>query len=129
MSVATNRTAAALVRPDPPGDVEGRFRTLVQSPLRAGLLRFLTARPDEAFEVEALMSAFGRMRLDVDNCLNELVEFGVARCLPGQPARYVAQRPDSDAMSRLLDNFLERRAAISTEDQAPSVQRFREMIG
>jgi DNA-binding NtrC family response regulator len=75
------------------------------------------------------MSAFGRMRLDVDNCLGELVEFGVARCLPGPPARYVAQRPDSDAMARLLDTFLERRAAISTEDQAPSVQRFREMIG
>jgi DNA-binding NtrC family response regulator len=116
-------------RHDASAEEESRFRNLVQSPLRAGLLRFLSARPDEAFEVEALMSAFGRMRLDVENCLGELVEFGVARCLPGPPARYVAQRPDSDAMSRLLDTFLERRAAISTEDQAPSVQRFREMIG
>jgi DNA-binding NtrC family response regulator len=69
------------------------------------------------------------MRLDVDNCLKELVEYGVARFLPGPPARYTAHRPDGDAIARLLDTFLERRAAISTEDQAPSVQRFREMIG
>jgi DNA-binding NtrC family response regulator len=32
-------------------------------------------------------------------------------------------------MIDLLDGFLERRAAVSTEDQSPSVQRFREMIG
>ena len=119
----------ATLRSEPSSDEESRFRNLVQSPLRAGLLRFLSARPDEAFEVEALMSTFGRMRLDVDNCLNELVEFGVARCIPGPPPRYLAHRPDDEAMARLLDTFLERRAAISTEDQAPSVQRFREMIG
>src|SRR5687767_245640 len=129
MSVATNRTAAALVRPDPPGDVEGRFRTLVQSPLRAGLLRFLTARPDESFEVEALMAAFGRMRHDVDNCLNELVEFGVVTRAEGPPQSYAAARPEDAESSRLLDTFLERRADVSTEDQSPSVQRFREMIG
>ena len=58
-------------------DVEARFRTLVQSPLRAGLLRFLSARPDEPFDVESLMATFGRMRLDVENCLNELVDFGI----------------------------------------------------
>ena len=119
----------AIGRSEPASDEESRFRNLVQSPLRAGLLRFLSARPDETFEVDALMAAFGRMRLDVDNCLKELVEFGVARCLPGPPPRYVAHRPDGDGMGRLLDTFLERRAAISTEDQAPSVQRFREMIG
>jgi hypothetical protein len=37
-------------------DNEGRFRTLVQSPLRAGILRFLYARTEEAFDVEALMT-------------------------------------------------------------------------
>ena len=40
-----------------------------------------------------------------------------------------AAAPTATRSSRLLDTFLERRAAISTEDQAPSVQRFREMIG
>ena len=34
-----------------------------------------------------------------------------------------------DDRRRLLDTFLERRATVSTEDQSPSVQRFREMIG
>jgi DNA-binding NtrC family response regulator len=128
MSAAINRPAAAM-RPDGPGDIEGRFRSLVQSPLRAGLLRFLSARPGESFDVESLMATFGRMRLDIENCLRELVEFGIVSRAPGQPPHYAALRPESDALNRLLDNFLERRADISQEDQAPSVQRFREMIG
>jgi DNA-binding NtrC family response regulator len=124
--VTTSRSTAA--RAEAP-DVETRFRTLVQSPLRAGLLRFLSARPEEAFEVEALMATFGRMRLDVENCLNELVEFGIVRRQTGPPLSFAAFRPDNEVFARLLDTFLERRADISTEDQAPSVQRFREMIG
>jgi DNA-binding NtrC family response regulator len=103
----------------------------VQSPLRAGLLRYLQSRRDEAFDVEALMQAFGRMRLDVENCLRELVDFGVVRVLaePGLPPRFTAVRPADALVIALLDAFLERRAAITTEDQSPSVQRFREMIG
>jgi len=124
--VTTSRVAGA--RAEAP-DVEARFRTLVQSPLRAGLLRFLSARPEEGFEVEALMATFGRMRLDVENCLNELVEFGIVRKQNGPPHSFAAFRPDNEPLARLLDTFLERRADISTEDQAPSVQRFREMIG
>jgi DNA-binding NtrC family response regulator len=127
MSVATTRAPGS--RTDSPVDVEARFRTLVQSPLRAGLLRFLSARPGEPFEVEALMATFGRMRLDVENCLRELVEFGIVQKAPGPPAQYTAVRPEGSTIGRLLDTFLERRADISTEDQAPSVQRFREMIG
>src|SRR4029079_10279935 len=115
MSVATSRALGS--RTDATSDVEARFRTLVQSPLRAGLLRFLSARPEEGFEVEALMATFGRMRLDVENCLHELVEFGIVRRQSGPPATFAAFRPDSDTLVRLLDNFLERRADISTEDQ------------
>ena len=66
----TAREAGAL-------DVDTRFRTLVQSPLRAGILRYLSARAGETFDVEALMQAFGRLRLDVENCVHELVDFGV----------------------------------------------------
>ena len=127
MSVATSRALGS--RTDAPSDVEARFRTLVQSPLRAGLLRFLSARPGEPFEVESLMATFGRLRLDVENCLRELVEFGIVQRASGSPSQYSAVRPEGDAINRLLDTFLERRADISTEDQAPSVQRFREMIG
>jgi DNA-binding NtrC family response regulator len=115
--------------PDPTPEEEARFRALVQSPLRAGLLRFLSARPQEAFDVDSLMAVFGRMRGDVDNCLAELVDFGVVARHPGPPPRYSAQRPEHPERVGLLDRFLERRAAISAEDQAPSVQRFREMIG
>src|SRR3954468_6687875 len=125
----TSENAGTSRRPDS-SEVETRFHALVQSPLRAGLLRFLCARPGESFEVEALMQTFGRMRLDIENCLRELVTFGVARKLagPGTP-RFGHQAPTGEGLRELLDEFLERRAAVSHEDRSPSVQRFREMIG
>src|SRR5204862_1620494 len=76
-----------------------------------------------------LMQTFGRLKLDVENCLRELVDFGVARLVAGTPPRFTAHRPDIEVSADLLDTFLERRADVSTEDQSPSVQRFREMIG
>src|ERR1700720_2543817 len=94
-------------------DPELRFRTLVQSPLRAGILRYLSSRPDESFDVEALMQTFGRLRLDVENCVKELADFGVAQPIPGTPARYTAERPSNDAVAELLDQFLERSATVS----------------
>src|SRR4051794_10540615 len=126
---ARRGAAPAAARSVEPQDVETRFRSLVQSPLRAGLLRYLSSRPDESFDVEQLMQTFGRLKLDVENCVRELVDFGVARLIAGTPPRFIAERPLDDAVSDQLDHFLERRAAVSTEDQSPSVQRFREMIG
>jgi transcriptional regulator with PAS, ATPase and Fis domain len=119
--------SASAVQPDLT-DLESRFKTLVQSPLRAGLLRYLAARPDEGVDLEGLMAAFGRLRLDVANCVRELVDFGVVRRLSGDPVRYQFARLGGP-IARLVDGFLERRATVSTEDQSPSVQRFREMIG
>ncbi len=129
LTYAAKRASVTLTAKDAPDSLEARFKSLVQSPLRAGILRYLSARPEESFDVESLMTTFGRMRLDIDNCVDELVDFGVVRRLPGPPQRYIAVRPEREAVARLLDAFLERRAAISTEDQSPSVQRFREMIG
>jgi len=127
---ARRASAAAPARPGETADLDTRFRTLVQSPLRAGLLRYLSARPEEGFDVEVLMQTFGRLRLDVENCVRELVDFGVARVIDGtNPAKYTADRPADEAIGELLDLFLERRAAVSSEDQSQSVQRFREMIG
>ena len=126
---ARRAIAPASARTPEPTDLDARFRTLVQSPLRAGILRYLSARPDESFDVESLMQTFGRLRLDVENCVKELVEFGVAQTIPGEPPRYAADRPSNDAVGDLLDQFLERSATVSSEDQSPSVQRFREMIG
>ena len=127
---ARRASTSATSKAAEPADLDLRFRSLVQSPLRAGLLRYLSARPDEAFDVESLMQTFGRLKLDVENCVRELVDFGVAQVMPGStPARFMAERPGNDAIADLLDHFLERRAMVSTEDQSPSVQRFREMIG
>ena len=122
--------APVLPRRADTAETETRFHALVQSPLRAGLLRFLCARADELFDVEALMQTFGRMRLDIENCLRELVAFGVAAQIagPGTP-RYGFTQPADPTARELVDQFLERRATVSHEDRSPSVQRFREMIG
>src|SRR5262245_24284710 len=103
---ARRASAPAAARSVEPQDVETRFRTLVQSPLRAGILRYLSARPDEGFDVESLMQTFGRLRLDVENCVRELADFGVARTLPGNPPRYIAERPADEATADQLDHFL-----------------------
>jgi DNA-binding NtrC family response regulator len=111
-------------------DVEGRFQALVQSPLRAAILRFLASRPDEAFDLDSLMQTFGRMRLDHENCIRELAVFGLAhRISSPSGVRYAFAHPDSEALRDQLDRFLERRATVSHEDRSPAVQRFREMIG
>jgi DNA-binding NtrC family response regulator len=126
---ARRASAGAAVRTPEPGDLEARFRTLVQSPLRAGILRYLNSRADEGFDVESLMQTFGRLRLDIENCVRELADFGVVRAAADNPLQFTAERPVNPVVADLLDHFLERRAAVSTEDQSPSVQRFREMIG
>jgi len=111
-------------------DAELRFQALVQSPLRAGLLRFLSAESSRSFDVPALMQTFGRMRLDVENCLGELVTFGVAEQEDGDgPTQYRFRPPVVEPARALLHEFLQRRAAPSHEDRSPAVQRFRELIG
>ena len=111
-------------------EAEARFQALVQSPLRAAILRYLCARPDEAFDLESLMQTFGRMRLDVENCIRELTGFGLAQRIAGPgAAKYAYAQPESEVVRDLLDQFLERRATVSHEDRSPAVQRFREMIG
>ena len=126
-SNAENLTAG---RRGEPTEIEARFTALVQSPLRAAILRFLVARPEEAFDVEALMQTFGRMRLDVENCIRELVAFGLARRISGSGVpRYAFSHPESDAVREQLEQFLEQRATVTHEDRSPAVQRFREMIG
>jgi DNA-binding NtrC family response regulator len=116
-------------RVDTPSDLEAAFRTLVNSPLRAGILRLLGARPQDAFDVDSLMSTFGCLRVDIDNCLADLTRFGVVRTIGGSVLRYTFLRPRRAPAVSLVAAFLERHASPSTEDQAPSVQRFKEMIG
>ncbi len=128
VTFAARRAKEGSSRAEAP-DIETRFKSLVQSPLRAGILRFLTARPGETFDSDTIMQAFGRMRLDVDNCVNELVDFGVVKKIAGDPPTYGAMKPEQEAIAKLLEIFLEGRASLGIEESSPSVQRFREMIG
>ena len=51
------------------------------------------------------MQTFGRLRMDVENCIRELVGFGVARQVSGTPQRYSAARPDNPGIEKLLDRY------------------------
>ena len=130
MSSDPNAPATREQARDLTDELQTRFQTLVQSPLRAGLVRFLSARPSETFDVPALMQAFGRMRLDIQNCVGELVTFGLA----GQDgedgaARFRFRPPASEAVAELLNEFLKRRVPASHEEKSPAVERFKELIG
>ena len=92
--------SALLLTSDSPSDVEQRFRALVQSPLRAGLLRFLNTRPDEGFDTAALMSALGRMAADIENCLRELVACGVVQKVPQTGVRFASGRRSTFSTDR-----------------------------
>jgi len=111
------------------GHLRTRFKALVQSPLRAGILRYLGARPHEAYDIEAVMQTFGRIRVDVDNCLRELVNADVVRALGTRKLLYQFARPADPDLAQFVEDFLADRPGESTEDRSPSVQRFREMIG
>ena len=128
VTFAARRASSGHPRQEPP-DLETRFKALVQSPLRAGILRFMYARPEETFDTEVIMQTFGRMRLDVDNCIDELVQFGAIKKIAGDPPRFGAVKPDNEALGKQLETFLEGRANLGVEEASPSVQRFREMIG
>ena len=124
----SNADNAASRRLDP-AEYTARFQNLVQSPLRAGILRFMCARPDETFDVEALMQTFGRMRLDVDNCLRPLVEAGLVRKLPGAPIRYAARlgtgsrRCSSQSVSIAAISCLSALISLRTRSRMPEAMR------
>jgi len=100
LTFSARRASASATAKAEPADLDLRFRSLVQSPLRAGLLRYLSSRPDEAFDVESLMQTFGRLKLDVENCVRELADFGVASVMPGSvPPRDRAERPSNEAVA------------------------------
>lgn len=106
-----------------------RFRGMVQSPLRAGILRYVSSQPETAFDVETLMQTFGRIRVDVENCIRELAHGGLLRALPGTPGRYQAATPADPDLARQLDDFLADKPGVSIEERSPAAQRFRDMIG
>jgi DNA-binding NtrC family response regulator len=106
-----------------------RFRSLVGSPLRAELLRFLHAHRDETFDIEALMGATGCMRGDADRCLDSLISAGVARRSGRVPTRYGAARPADEGLARLLASFLATPVQEVGRSEPASVRRLLELVG
>ena len=106
-----------------------RFRSLIGSPLRAELLRFLHAHRDERFEIEALMGAAGCMRADADRCLEALVGAGVALRSLGVSPRYGAARPAHEGVDRLLSAFLAAPVQVAVRSEPASVRKLLELVG
>jgi DNA-binding NtrC family response regulator len=106
-----------------------RFGSLVQSPLRAALLRHLHAHRDQAFEIAALVQTFARLRVDIENCIEGLTARGLVERIAGSRPRYAALVPDEPGSRRLLDEFLAAPTAPGFEDSSPALRRLRELIG
>jgi transcriptional regulator with PAS, ATPase and Fis domain len=106
-----------------------RFRTLVQSPLRAALLRHFHAHPEQSFDIDALIQAFGRLRVDIENCVGQLAEQGFLRSHADLPGSWVAQVPPDAGAATLLEEFLREGGTHASTPLTPSELRFREMIG
>lgn len=104
-------------------DLESRFQALIRSPLRAGLLRYLHARPEHWFDVQSLMAAFDCMRLDGSNYLTGLVEFGVVRRARNDAPAYSATWPTRPAAAALLRAFLDERELEDTVARAAGAAR------
>ena len=109
--------------------VRSRFRALVQSPLRAALIRHFHTQPERSFDLDALVQHFGRLRVDVDNCMKQIVEQGFARVCPGAPDRFTANVPPEAGADSVLEEFLSESGTTPAAALTPSELRFREMIG
>jgi len=108
---------------------QSRFKLIVQSPLRAALLRHFFANRQAAFDTDSLMQTFGRLRADLENCLRDLVGHGLIERRSGTPPRYAVTSRLPPEFEPQLAEFLARRGGSRSAEEAPSVQRFREMIG
>jgi formate hydrogenlyase transcriptional activator len=135
MERSTHMSSLAVSRPPIVADdglaspAAQRFRSLVASPLRAELLRFLHGRRDETFEIETLMGALGCMRGDAERCLEALVSAGVARRWVNGVTRYGALRPANPTVDRLLSDFLVISAPEMARIEPASVRKLLELVG
>ena len=106
-----------------------RFQWLVGSPLRAELLRFLHARPDQTFELETLTGALGCLRVDAERCLESLMGGGVVRRDQPGGNRFAASRPPDPVTARALAEFLVASAADTSRTEPASVRKLLELVG
>ena len=114
-------------RHDDPGflvDRSDRFNALIQSPLRASLLRHLHQRPDGRFSLDALAQHFARLPQDVQNCLDDLVEAGLVRASDG-----FFEADGGGGWGPLIDALLKRPVRTSVEETSPAAQHFRDIMG
>ena len=129
MNPASSIPAAAGGGAQPTPSPQSRFKLVVQSPLRAALVRHFFANRQATFDAEGLMQTFGRLRADLENCLRDLAGHGLIERRNGSPPRFGAASRLPPGIEPLLEEFLARRSGSRSPDEAPSVQRFREMIG
>ena len=104
MSIQAYRAAGPASPPGSDDTVGARFQWLVQSPLRAALLRCLAGAPQQVFGLDALMQRVGHLRTDVDNCLRQMETFGVVQRLGGAVPQFVFIAPQ-EPLRTLIEDF------------------------
>jgi transcriptional regulator with PAS, ATPase and Fis domain len=112
--------------------VRTEFNHLVQSPLRARLLRHLHQHAGQSFDLPTLVLALGSMPHDLEACLRSLLEADVARIVPGTPVRYAALSPPSAPQRLMLQEYLDAQGGAlgpGGREEPRAVQRLRELVG
>jgi hypothetical protein len=93
LTFSARRASTAAPARTEPADLETRFRSLVQSPLRAGILRYLSARPEESStsnpDADLRPAPDGRGGIACE------LRFGVAFAVTGAPVS-LAARPANE---------------------------------
>ena len=130
LAVITMHVVRPTGQTDRPGDRRAsmdrseRFDLLIQSPLRAALLRHLHQRPECRFELDTLAQHCARLPQDVKNCLDVLIEAGLVREGEGW---YAAE--SGGGWGPAIDVFLRRPQRTSVEETSPAAQHFRDLMG
>lgn len=113
-------------------DLKSKFKLLVQSPLRSEILTHILNNPNRTFDVDELSRTLGRMRVDLENCLSSLMEFGLLNRIPTARGESGYQYfPPRDArLNKLIAEYITQQSSGLAKKSVSVAQKyFQGMIG
>ena len=120
---------AAAISEELPEVVE--VRRLLTSPLRLALVAILRGQPHESFEGDVLSRKTGRLRVDVQKCLQPLIDLGLIEVLLASvpDARRYRYRPGVTGVEATISEVLHEQTPHLRRAEAAGVKYFEGMIG
>jgi two-component system response regulator HydG len=112
-------------------DEIGALRRMLASPLRLSLLVVLRRDRDGSFDLETLARKTGRLKVDVEKCLDPLVDMDLLAVSfdPGSDTRLYRYRPSVAEMEDLIDTVMEEQNTELLRNSEAGVKYFEGMIG